>query len=207
MQLFGAHLAILRLQQGRGAELEEMIAETVRQHPTVPSWRCLLASLYAEQERRAEARREFEQLAAHDFTDLPRDNLWLASLSFLAEACANLGDAARATHLYEMLRPFAAHWVVISFGVACRGAVARYLGLCAATAGRDDEAAQYFEQALEAHDRTRAWPWLAFTQYDYARLLAARDPDRARALAAQALATARACGMQGLAARAARLSA
>jgi len=48
------------------------------------------------------------------------------------------------------------------------------------------DAVRHFETALAVGTRMRARPWLARTQYEYARLLLARaesgDRDRARAL-------------------------
>ena len=47
--------------------------------------------------------RAFQELAAHDFADLPRDGRWLFCMVYLSEVCEALGDAARAAILYRLL--------------------------------------------------------------------------------------------------------
>ena len=67
------------------------------------------------------------------------------------------------------------------------GPVARYLGICAATTGRWDEAAAHFEDAMAMNERLGARPLLAHTQAHYGRMLHARDEPRgAEQLAAAA---------------------
>ena len=161
--------------------------------------------IYTELGRTQEARAEFEHLAQHDFTDLARDSLWMASVSYLADVCTALGDAARAATLYQLLLPYAERTIVVSNAVACYGAAARYLGALAATQAHWEEAAQHFEDALVMNARMDARPWLAHTQYQYASMLLMRDQaddrTKARALLRTALATARELGMRALEAR------
>src|SRR5262249_22107034 len=52
-----------------------------------------------------EARREFEALAARDFTDFARDEHWLLVMVQLVGICSQLGDARRASALYAQLEP------------------------------------------------------------------------------------------------------
>ena len=88
-----------------------------------------------------------------------------------------------ATVLYAMLAPYA-ELNVVDTPEGVRGSVSRYLGLLAATLGRWNESVEHFEDALAMNDRMGLRPWLAHTQQDYARILAARDDrgDRERAL-------------------------
>ena len=125
-----------------------------------------------------EARVEFEHLAQHDFTDLPRDGLWVTCITYLAEVCTFLQDTARAATLYHLLRPYAGRNVIVGGSVACYGAASRYLGMLAATMARWDEAEQHFQEALAMNTRTGARPWLAHTQHDYAAMLLARGQAR-----------------------------
>jgi hypothetical protein len=90
------------------------------------------AIVHAERGREAEARRDFEQLAAGGFSGVARNMAWLFSIAWLAEVCAWLGDAARAETLYGLLAPFATRQVTIG-PILAFGAVARYLGVLAAT--------------------------------------------------------------------------
>ena len=62
------------------------------------------------------------------------------------------------------------------------GAVARYLGLSAATMERWDEAERFFEEGVEINGKVGARPWLAHTQREYAEMLTrrGRSDERAR---------------------------
>lgn len=202
LQAFGAQMATLRGEQGRLHELAPAIQAFAEQHATVPAWQGALAHLHAGLGQHEEARRAFERLAAHRFTDLPRDQQWLTTLVLLAEVCAFLGDTACAVMLYEMLLPHAARNVVVGPAVACYGSVSRTLGLLATTLARWDEAARHFADALAMNVRMGARPFVARTQYEYACMLLTRDSsgDRARALnlLASAVATTRELGMTSL---------
>jgi predicted ATPase/class 3 adenylate cyclase/DNA-binding NarL/FixJ family response regulator len=203
--IFGLQMFTLCREQGRLQELEPAVRYFVQQHTTAAAWRPGLALIYSELGRTREARTEFEHLARHDFTDLPRDALWMASMTYLTDVCTFLGDTARATILYQLLRPYAERAVVIGNAVACYGAMSRYLGALAATLERWDEAAQHFENALVMNARMDARPWLAHTQHEYAKMLLARnqpgDDDQATALLDAALSTAHDLSMRALEAR------
>ncbi len=198
--VYGLQIAALLRESGRNEELEPLMMSFADAYPFIrPSIRCALAVLYCEEGRLAEAREEFERLAANGFADLPRNTAWLFDLAYLSEICASVGDAGRAQTLYAMLSPFADRNVysppVLSFG-----SVGRYLGLLAATMGREQEAARHFEDALAMNLRMGARNALARTQIEYAGLLLASDRpgDRSRAieLANQALEIATELGMR-----------
>jgi tetratricopeptide (TPR) repeat protein len=208
--VFGIQMFLLRREQGRLAELAPAVRYFVRQH-TATAWRPGLALIYSELGLVQEARVEFEHLAQHDFTDLPRDGLWLTCITYLAEVCVFLQDTARAATLYRLLHPYAGRNVSVGGAVACYGAASRYLGMLATTMARWDEAEQHFQEAMAMNTRTGARPWLAHTQHDYAAMLLARgqpeDRVQAMTLLEEALATARELGMRALEARlTARLS-
>jgi class 3 adenylate cyclase len=198
--VFGIQIALLLLEQGRTQEAEATLTGAAGMYPSVGrNVRCALAVIYINEGRAAEARSEFESLAAHDFADLPRNSGWLYSLAYLAEVASFLGDARRAETLYALLLPSARLNVAIS-PVAAWGACARYLGLLAATLGRSDEAARHFEDALAMNVRMGMRQASAHTQADYAEMLLARNApgDRAKGLYLlnQALDIARELGMK-----------
>src|SRR5262249_12522364 len=114
-------LYVLRWEQGRLAELEGVVRASVRQYPTYPVWRCVLAPVEAELGRMDEAGQLLD-------TALPFDEEWLVSMGFLAEAAAALQDAQRAGVLYEALLPYADR-LAVSYPEICTGSVSRYLGL------------------------------------------------------------------------------
>jgi DNA-binding SARP family transcriptional activator/tetratricopeptide (TPR) repeat protein len=193
-------LFVLRREQGRLKEIEELIRLSLDEHPGYRSFRALVPVLEWELGREDEAWRAFDELAAADFAVLPRDGEWLFSLSILAEAAARFEDGDRAAILYQLLDPYARLNASTS-GASAIGSVSRYLGILASTMSRWDDARSHFEDALAMNDRMGARPWLAHTQHDYARLLVARGTadDRAKgdALLATALTTYRELGMVG----------
>ena len=194
--LAGAQLFSLRRHQGRLAELEDAVRQFADQLPAMPAWRCALAVLYLDAGREAEARREYERLAARGFASLPRDNVWLVALALLAEVCAALGDGERAPELEALLEPVAARNVVSPEGVF-DGPVTRYLALLAAARGDWDAARERLADARARSERLNLRPMLALIALDEARMLVQRDGpgdraaarrllDRARALAGEA---------------------
>jgi tetratricopeptide (TPR) repeat protein len=202
---FRSHNAWLRKEQGRFDGLEATMRRSAEEISWYPMYRCFLAELYADLRQEADARALFEQLAADQFAALlPRDNEWLVSATTLADVCAFLGDSVRASALYDMLLPVG-HMSVVGWPELARGSAARSLAVLAATMGRDDEAEAHFRAALDANARIGARPWLARTQFEYGRLLLARDGpgdrEAARELLSTALDTARSLGMAPLAAR------
>ena len=199
---FRHQLYLLRREQGRLREVEDLVRRSVVDYPVNQVWRCALTQLTAELELHDESRPMLEALASNRFADLPFQETWLTSLSLLAEAAGALADTVSAAILYELLHPYADR-VAVSAPEISTGAVARYVGLVAATAGHPDDAERHFVQAMELNERIGARSWLAHTQADYARFALARgDRGLGNALLEAALATYRELGMQAHAARA-----
>jgi hypothetical protein len=92
---------VLYKELGRLAEIEQVIARFVRDHPR-PLSRCLLANFHSAIGHGDNARQIFGEFAADGFA-LPRDDEWLLSSIMLAEVCAALSDAPRGAILYELL--------------------------------------------------------------------------------------------------------
>lgn len=191
----------LRYEQGRGEEVEASVRALADRDETVPATRAALAALYTELGREAEARSEFERLAAHDFCDLPHDVTWLTAVAYLAHTCAFLRDARRGALLYRLLAPHA-HLHVGAVYFSYLGSVSHYLAILAATMERYTEAEQQFRQALQAEARMGARPAVARTQLAYAEMLLRRDHhsdrEQATALLDEALQTAHSLTMEGL---------
>jgi tetratricopeptide (TPR) repeat protein len=198
---YAAQMYWVRREQGGLEELEPVLQHTIERYSGRAGWRAVLASFYRNLDRMDAARREFDLLAADQFSGMPWDQSRLPSLAFLAETCAFLGDERRAGELYELLTPYA-HYHVVGGGVISYGAATRYLGLLARTAGRYQRAKDHFEVALEANRRMGALPWIAHTQHEYAELLldhgTREDRPVALGLLSQALDTATTLGMTPL---------
>jgi len=194
----------LRLEDGRLAELEPAIRRSAAGFPTRPLFGCLLARLHAELGDQDGARPVFEQLAAGRFAGLPVNNDLLLSLSHLAQVAWFLRDAGSSAVLHGLLLPY--RGLVVDTLETSTGAVDRYLGLAALTAGDLETAELHLRDALDLNTRIGAQPWAARTQADLAALLLARDQpgdrERAAGLLAAALGTARRLGMTAFAERA-----
>ncbi len=203
-QYYAAQLLAIRREQGRMAELEQPAREFVLTNPHRPAWRAGLATLLCELDRAEEAQAELDALAGENFQDIQEDGDWMTAITLLADCCADLGDAERAGHLYELLKPYREANVVIGLAVVCLGSAARYLGRLAATMDRRREAAEHFERALVAEAALKAPVCLAHTQLEYARMLGP-DSARARSLLESATTTAQKLGLAALLGRAAKL--
>jgi DNA-binding CsgD family transcriptional regulator len=129
----------------------------------------------------------------------------VASLSYLADAIALVGDDALADLVYPELTPLTGANVVIGHGVACYGSADRYLGSLAATLGDHDRAIGHFERALAANRAMGADTWVAHTLYQFGQALRMRghagDEPRASALVSEAATLAGRIGMAALLAR------
>jgi DNA-binding CsgD family transcriptional regulator/tetratricopeptide (TPR) repeat protein len=189
--------------QGRLATIAPVIRLLAGEDRGGGPWRPGLASLLVELGMEDEARRELAGVAAEGL-DQFRESLWLASLTYLTDACAAVGDETIAALVYPELEPLAGANVMIGHLVATYGAADRYLGMLAATFGEWERSEAHFERALELNRRMGAATWLAQTGYEYARLLLSRphpDRDRAAALLGEAAELAERIGMTTLLAR------
>jgi tetratricopeptide (TPR) repeat protein len=101
------------------------------------------------------------------------DTLRLVAFSFYADAasCLRVIDAAALIH--EQM----AQWrdQVIWSGALGHGHVRLWLGVAAATLGRDDEADEHFAFACRFHDDNDLRLWSARSHLGWAEALAARD--------------------------------
>lgn len=199
---FGGQLLVVRWLQGRLPELEPLVAASRRNQPQATIWRAVLAFIRVAQGRKDEARAEFDELAAHDFAMVPRDDTSLTVLVLSSLVAHALDDAVRAGQLYARLAPYAGRNIVVSEGVACVGAADHYLALLSLAQGDTACAAQHFDRALAVDERTGGCPWWALSAYEYARVLLARrttaDRRQGQDLLRAALGIARDCGMRTL---------
>jgi DNA-binding SARP family transcriptional activator len=202
-------LFVLRRAQGRLAELEAVLARSVREYPALIRFRCALAHLYAELGREREARAAVSALLSRDIAREHVDAEWLFALTVLADPCARCGDSDGAGRVYSALLPYERLYALAPVE-AIFGSVARGLGVLATSLGRLDEAGRHFEVAVETERSMRAPGWLAHAQHDYATTLLARarpgDADRAHDLLAEARNAYGRLGMATWAARAGAVS-
>jgi DNA-binding CsgD family transcriptional regulator len=170
IQMFG-----IRREQGRLAELAPVVRIMASANHQSGAWGPGLAALLAELGMHDEARRELQRVHRRGLAEL-RTGLWLAGLTYLADACSLVGDDRLAADLYAELTPHAGNIVTIGHGVACYGSADRYLGMVAAVSGEHSLARAHLETAVEIDRGMGAWTWLAHSQYELGRLLL-KGPD------------------------------
>jgi DNA-binding CsgD family transcriptional regulator/tetratricopeptide (TPR) repeat protein len=201
--IYGIQMFSIRREQGRLGELAPAI-RILAHGDAGAAWRPGLAALLVELGMEDEARGELARVRAHGLEPF-REALWVASLVYLTDACAAVGDKELAALLRPELEPHAGTIVVVGHGVACYGAADRYLGMLAATLGDWEVAETHFEAALDVNRRMGAPTWLAHTAYEYGRMLRARgraeDASRAASLLSEAETLAKGIGMPTLLAR------
>lgn len=200
--LFETIMFTLRMVQGQVEDRVDAIKRYLENFPEIQSIRATIANLYFRLGRREDAQREFAQVAAQDFANLPRDGSWHATMANLAYVCSYLNDVRRAGILYDLFLPFAPWQLVIGSAAIGTGSNLRFLGILATTLSRWDDAESHFEGALLMNTRIGAIPYLALTQQEYGSMLLKRgrpgDREKALELFDQALAIGNEIGMRGL---------
>ena len=189
----------IRREQGRLAEVAGLFRRFLDENPSDTVWRPGLAVIASDLGFDEAARKALADMVS---MGLPADAKRGLTLSYLAEVCARLGDAARAEWLYHELLPYRDNMILAPVATVCCGAAARYLGMLAGTMENWTASEELFETAVALDERMHAWPWLAHTQYEFASLLLRRgranDRGRASALLAAAAETTERLGMPAL---------
>ncbi len=188
-QSWGAVMYDVRRHQGRLPEIDAPL-QVAAQQAGGEVWNPALVVLYCEAGRTDDARRLFDQVAANDFTDLVRDNIWTTKVHLLVYAAQYLGDERRARLLYDLLLPYRGQMVVVGFAILCAGSVSTPLGIAATVLEEWEAAEDHFEEALEMERRSGARPWHARTELEYAVMLHQRDRAAEREKAAQLVSSA-----------------
>jgi hypothetical protein len=184
-----AHRFMLRIEQGRAAEIEEWIAEIAERTQTF-FFKSINARVLPEVGRIEAAARLFDEFAAAGFAHPVYNASWLQFQANCAWLCARLDRRDCVELLRSNLEPYADQLIVTGFAAAVIGTVAFYLALLAATIGDWPEAEARFASAAATHERVRAPLWLARTRLEWARMLQKRrepgDPQRAEQFLRQA---------------------
>jgi tetratricopeptide (TPR) repeat protein len=184
--IYGATVSEVRLYQGRGDEMVELVEQGVEANPGLPAWGAALAQFYAWTGRSAEAIKIVEEGASDRFARIPFDNTLSSALCTYADAAALAGAEQPAAILYALLEPYADQ--IAWTGATTYGHVRTYLGLLAASLDRDEVADQHFEFACGFHEANDMPLWAARTHLGWAEALARRGvKEHAHEEAARAL--------------------
>jgi DNA-binding SARP family transcriptional activator len=205
--VYGIQMFSIRREQGRLAEIAPVVRLISSGQADADSvWRPALAVLLAEIGDVEAARHELKALVDADLAAIVQGGIGVGGLSYAADACALIEDAALAAPIYEQLLVFEGQNMVVGSAVVCYGAADRALGALATVMQRWDDAERHLENALVLNHRLPTW--IAHTRYERARLALRRGRlDLARERASEALEVARRIGLPALAARIERLPA
>lgn len=146
---FGTQLFHLREEQGRSDELLPVMQKIVEERPSLIVFRIGIPLIHALAGRELDARRTFDQVALHDFEDVPHDLHRLPMLTTAGCVCAYLGDSRRAELLLEQLRPLSGTIVMGGVMTYWGGSTDRAIGLLEESLGRFDAAEQKLGAAAE----------------------------------------------------------
>ena len=199
--VYGMQMFTIRREQARLKEVAPFVKRLLDDERTRAAWQPGFALIACELGYREAARRSLTELAGNGF-DLPRDAKYSATLAYLAEVCAAVGDKAVAQTLYGLLEPYANMTITAGVATMCYGSAHRHLGLLAELLEEWQQAEEHFEAALVLNEQLRAPLWLAHTQADLGALLQRRgklaDIRRSAALREAARSTASSLGLAAL---------
>ncbi|HVU01537.1 MAG TPA: AAA family ATPase [Polyangiaceae bacterium] len=174
---YGAHLWWLRIEQGRGAEMEPLFRARLEADPENVLFRVGLLRLAAESGDVETTRSELAFVAERDFARLPTDWALLPSLAHVATGCALTGDRRLAAEVRRLLLPFLGTQVVLGPAIVYLGPASYYAGLCAHAAGAVEDALGDLEQARAEADRLGAAPFARRAELARGRALAELGAD------------------------------
>ena len=185
--VLGAHIAMIRWDQGRMEEVAAAMQQFVEAQPHNPTWRAALAGAFCELDRLDEGREHFAVIASQGF-NIGQNWSWnsCGDMVLSANACAQLRDRNAAVVLYRYLEPFVGQIAMTANIVISYGPFAGPCGMLAALLERWDEAERHFSTALAMNERIGARPWVVRTRRSHAEMLLDRnapgDAERARDL-------------------------
>jgi DNA-binding NarL/FixJ family response regulator len=194
VQMFTIHRAL-----GALGSVAPLLSKVMASGDDTRTWLPGRILLHCELGQRPEARKALEQIG--DFGKLDADDLYEATLVYLADACILLRDKTRCREIYKLLQKFRGYNLSI-LGIVSHGAASGYLAALAVALRRNVEARKLYEEALELNASMGIQIPLARVRTEYGELLlGSEDPaDQARALQLlqQARASAESLGMNTL---------
>jgi tetratricopeptide (TPR) repeat protein len=150
-----------------------------------------------------DARETYRKFADTHFQQVKQDESWLYAICCISELALALDDRAAYRDLIAILTPHAHECAIATDAVVWWGSASHFLGKLHAALGEHDKAAEYFERALGVHLKMQSPPFVALTQYEYAKALVssccADSLDLAAQMLAEADATTKRLGMTRLA--------
>lgn len=185
---------LLWREQGRAGEVVAQAPQLLARRWQVGDPEPIVAAAAAAVGDLDAAARVLARFMTDVFPTMPDDLGLPGVLAALADASAAVGDRPTVATVYDRLRAFDGHALVVGGGAAHLGAAARTLGDLAAVLGRHERAVHHLEDAIAQDRRSGARLWHGHAAASLAGLLRRQDPARASDLVASAAATAARCG-------------
>lgn len=170
---FSGQMSILERERGRERETIERLDGTPGPPAGASHWTAaVLGRAFLAVGDGARAGAQLAALAAHGFSDLPRNIRWNASIVEIALLAVELGNDTHAPALLRALETARSQHGVIPIPIAYGGPFARPLAGLAARLGRADEALSLYDEALESAASLGARPIVARIELESAPLRA-----------------------------------
>ncbi len=181
LTLYGAQLTGIRWQQGRLAEILPAMIDVATGFQ-LPVFTAAVALAYSDLDRPRDAEALLDRAAGRGFSSMPRDASWVTALNFYSEVAVRTNARSIAGQLYELLRPYHAHYDANI--VAFSGPVAHFTAGLASVLERYEEAEELYRLAVEVNGRVGATFMNACTELSWGQMYLRRgtghDPERAR---------------------------
>jgi hypothetical protein len=162
---YGAQLFTLHRERGRLTDVREFVQGNAERASAVMIARAMYALTLVESGELADGRNVLDVLTPEQCAPLAVDGMRTTSLAYLVEVAARSEERAAAETVYGPLLAHAGHLIVLGWGVACLGAVDRFLGMIASTLGRWEAAEEHYETAMGLEQKVGSPPLLARTCY------------------------------------------
>ena len=179
-------LGVIRMLQGRLAELEQPLRELSDAQPHMPAWHAVLARLEAEAGHADAAAERVAAALRSPLLRTSRDQQWSTVMVLLADVHIAVGDRAGAALLLARLRPSSG---LVTWNTACSlGPFDLAIGRLEHMLGRLEDAERHLRAAVELCEHMDAQAYLALARHELAGVLlrARRHSGQAQRLAAGA---------------------
>lgn len=179
--IYGLLMFSIRREQGRLEEMRPVLSMLSRTGHRAGVWSPGAALAAAELGLLDEARSSFDAVSEAGFSGIPRDHVWPAALTFLAETALVLDDRDAAPVLLDELDRYAGRTLMVGFTTSF-GPTDRLRAALCEQLGRGAEADRLLTSAMHLAVRAKSPVWQARVEHTQS-WIATRRGDRAGAAA------------------------